>query len=107
MSDCAEWQIISREIRRKILPPGKQMMSMLVEFKQGGFGEEHAHPHEQLGYVIYGQIKMTLDGHEIIAGQGEQIIVPGGVSHSVLALEDSLIIETFTPLREDLLSLCK
>ncbi|MCD9023791.1 cupin domain-containing protein [Cohnella silvisoli] len=98
------WQQINPEIRRKILPPGKQMMSMLIEFKQGGFGPEHAHPHEQLGFVIQGKIKMLLDGKEIVAEAGDQVCVPGNIPHSVLALEDSLVLETFTPLREDLLS---
>lgn len=104
MLDQGEWQQVSAEIRRKILPPGKHMMSMLVEFKQGGFGPEHAHPHEQLGYVVTGKIRMMLDGKEIEVGAGEQIWVPGNVPHSVLALEDTLLLETFTPLRQDLLA---
>jgi len=104
MSDTGEWQYISTEIRRKIFLPGKEMMSMLIEFKVGGYGPEHSHPHEQLGFVVKGKIKMVLDGEEIIARAGEQICVPGNVSHSVLALEDSLVLETFTPLREDLLA---
>ena len=104
MSETGEWQYISSEIRRKIFPPGKEMMSMLIEFKVGGYGPEHSHPHEQLGFVVKGKIKMVLDEKEIIASAGEQIWVPGNVSHSVLALEDSLVLETFTPLREDLLA---
>lgn len=104
MSQYGEWQHISEEIRRKILSPGKEMMSMLVEFKRGGYGSEHAHPHEQLGYVVNGKIKMTVGGNEIVVCAGEQVWVPGNVPHSVLALEDSLLLETFTPLREDLLS---
>lgn len=62
-------------------------MSMLVELKQDGFDPEHAHPHEQLGYVVYGQIKMLLKGKEIIAIAGEQVWLPGNVAHSVLALD--------------------
>ncbi len=104
MSDTEGWQVISSEIRRKIFPPGENLMSMLIEFKKGGYGPEHSHPHEQLGFVVKGKIKMTLDGKEIIAEAGEQVWVSGHVSHSVTALEDSLVLETFTPLREDLLS---
>lgn len=99
-----EWQQISLQIRRKIFTPGTQLMSMLVEFKQGGFGPEHAHPHEQLGFVVKGKIKMVLDNKEIVAEAGEQVLVPSNVPHSILALEDSLVLETFTPLREDLLA---
>jgi len=99
-----QWQQINPLIRRKIFPPGQQLMSMLVEFKQDGFGPEHAHPHEQLGYVISGKIKMVLGGEEIVVSAGEQVVVPGNVPHSVLALEDTLLLETFTPLRDDLLA---
>ncbi|BBI31910.1 cupin domain-containing protein [Cohnella abietis] len=99
-----EWQQISPSIRRKILPSGKQLMSMLVEFKQGGYGPEHAHPHEQLGYVVYGKIKMILGDEDVVLETGEQIWVPSDVPHSVIALEDSLVLEVFTPLREDLLA---
>ncbi|CAI6017348.1 cupin domain-containing protein [Cohnella sp. JJ-181] len=98
-----EWQQINPLIRRKVFPPGERLMSMAIEFKKGGAGPEHAHPHEQLGYVVSGKIRMRLNGAEIIASAGEQVCVPGGVSHSVEALEDSLVLEAFTPLREDLL----
>ncbi|SFB34874.1 Cupin domain-containing protein [Cohnella sp. OV330] len=98
-----EWQQINPLIRRKVFPPGERLMSMAIEFKKGGIGPEHAHPHEQLGYVVSGKIRMVLDGAEIVASAGEQVVVPGGVSHSVEALEDSLVLEAFTPLREDLL----
>jgi quercetin dioxygenase-like cupin family protein len=98
------WEQVNEHIRRKIFPPGEQIMSMVLEFKQGGVGSEHAHPHEQLGYVIQGKIEITIEGivHQLIAG--EQIYVRGNQRHSVVALEDSLIMETFTPLRWDLLS---
>ncbi|WP_087571849.1 cupin domain-containing protein [Paenibacillus sp. MY03] len=98
-----EWQSISPDIRRKVLSPGERMMSMLIDFKKGGYGAEHAHPHEQLGFVLSGKIRMKLGGEEKVVHAGEQIYVPGDVPHDVLALEDSLVLETFTPLRHDLL----
>jgi quercetin dioxygenase-like cupin family protein len=97
------WQSINSEIRRKVLSPGERMMSMLIDFKKGGYGAEHAHPHEQLGFVLSGKIRMRLGGEEKVVHAGEQICVPGGVLHDVMALEDSLVLETFTPLRHDLL----
>ncbi|WP_139993423.1 cupin domain-containing protein [Paenibacillus paridis] len=99
-----EWQQITDKIRRKVMPPGKQLMIMLVEFKQGGFGTEHAHPHEQIGFVVSGRIKMMLGGDEVVVEAGEQIVVPGNVLHAVWALEDTTLLEIFTPLREDLLA---
>jgi quercetin dioxygenase-like cupin family protein len=102
-----KWQQINELIRRKIFTPGESIMSMLVEFKQGGFGPEHSHPHEQLGFVVMGKIEITIAGvvHQVSAG--EQIYVPGNQLHSVKALEDTQLLETFTPLRQDLLDSAK
>ena len=98
-----EWERVNERIRRKFFQPGEQIMSMLVEFEEGGIGPEHSHPHEQLGFVVRGAIEMTIGGQAVRVTAGEQIHVPGNVLHSVLALEDTLLLETFTPLREDLL----
>jgi len=98
-----EWQQVNERIRRKIFEPGDRMMSMLVDFKAGGSGPEHAHPHEQLSYVVSGSIELTIDGRKYVVQAGEQIRVPGNAPHSVVALEDTLVLETFTPVREDLL----
>jgi quercetin dioxygenase-like cupin family protein len=101
--EYGKWQHINELIRRKIFAPGESIMSMLVEFKQGGVGPEHSHPHEQLGFVITGKIEITISGvvHQVLAG--EQIYVPGNQLHSVKALEDTQLLEMFTPLRQDLL----
>lgn len=105
--EYGRWQQVNEFIRRKIFAPGESIMSMLVEFKQGGFGPEHSHPHEQLGFVITGKIEITIAGvvHQVSAG--EQIHVPGNQLHSVIALENTQLLETFTPLRQDLLDSIK
>lgn len=99
-----EWIQINDKIRRKVFPPGEKMMSMAIAFEQGGIGPEHSHPHEQTGYVISGKIQMSIAGETFIFSEGDFIQVPSGVPHAVLALEKSLVLENFTPIREDLLS---
>jgi quercetin dioxygenase-like cupin family protein len=105
--EYGNWQPINELIRRKIFAPGESIMSMLVEFKQGGLGPEHSHPHEQLGFVISGKIEITIAGVVHVVSTGEQIYVPGEQLHSVKALEDTQLLETFTPLRQDLLDFLK
>ncbi|SEO75817.1 cupin domain-containing protein [Paenibacillus sp. OV219] len=99
-----EWHSPIEGISRKIFPPGKDMMSMMITFKTGSIGPAHSHPHEQLTFVISGRLSMTMNGEIIVAGAGEQIVVPGDAVHEVTALEDSVVIEIFTPLRADLLA---
>lgn len=104
MKKYGEWQQAAEGIRRKIFAPGDRIMSMLIEFKAGASGAAHAHPHEQITFVISGRLALTLQGIEHEIGPGEQLYVPGDAVHSVLALEDSVVLEVFTPLREDLLA---
>ncbi|SFT14561.1 cupin domain-containing protein [Paenibacillus sp. BC26] len=99
-----EWHSPIAGISRKIFRPGQSIMSMMLTLDSGSIGPAHSHPHEQLTFVISGKIAMTMNGETIIVGAGEQIHVPGDAVHEVKALEDTVMIENFTPLREDLLA---
>ncbi|RAP73646.1 cupin domain-containing protein [Paenibacillus montanisoli] len=99
-----EWHSPLAGISRKIFPPGKSIMSMMIKLDEGAIGPAHSHPHEQLTFVISGKIAMVMNGETTIVGASEQIYVPGDAVHEVKALEDTVVIETFTPLREDLLA---
>jgi quercetin dioxygenase-like cupin family protein len=98
-----EWHDAGEGVRRRIFAPGQAIMSMEIEFRAGASGAAHSHPHEQITHVTAGKIAVTVEGTRHVIGAGEQLCVPGDAVHSVLALEDSRVLETFTPLREDLL----
>jgi quercetin dioxygenase-like cupin family protein len=104
MPQFGEWHSTAAGIKRKIFPPGKTIMSMMITLETGAIGPAHSHPHEQLTFVISGKIAMTMNGETHEAGAGEQILVPGDTIHEVVALEDTVVVETFTPLRTDLLA---
>ena len=61
----------------------------------------HTHPHEQVGYVVYGRVEMTIDGQACILGPGDSYCAAGNIPHGALTLEPTMIIDTFTPPRED------
>jgi quercetin dioxygenase-like cupin family protein len=63
----------------------------------------HSHPHEQTGYMVSGKIAFTIDGKDYNAEAGDSWNIPGNVEHSVKVHEDSLLIEVFSPVREDYL----
>jgi quercetin dioxygenase-like cupin family protein len=104
MTQFGEWHQAGDGIRRKLYKPGKGLMSMMISFDSLASGPAHSHPHEQITFVISGRLALMMNDkvHEI--GAGEQLYVPGNEVHSVEALEDSLVLEVFTPLREDLLA---
>jgi len=63
----------------------------------------HAHLHEQTGYLVQGHIRLTIDGQEQDVGPGDGWCISGQVEHAALAIDDSIIVEVFSPVREDYL----
>lgn len=103
MSSIGIWEEVGPGVKRKILPPGRKIMMMEVCFEKDATGAEHSHPHEQLSYCLKGRVEFNLEGKITVLQAGESIVVPGGSKHGVKALEPSALLDTFTPLREDLL----
>ena len=64
----------------------------------------HHHESEQISMVMQGAVKFELEGREVIVRGGEVLVIPSNLSHSALAIEDSSVIEVFSPIRYDWLS---
>ncbi len=77
----------------------------LTEFrlKKGCNIPMHSHPHEQTGYLISGKMMFTIAGETFSAEAGDGWSIPGGVGHGVEVLENAVVIEVFSPAREDYL----
>lgn len=89
--------------RRKVLACGGSMMVVEVHFDAGKDAALHKHPHEQSSYVVSGSLILTLDGKEEKLGAGDSFYVAPNVLHSVHFISDSVVVDTFTPQREDFL----
>jgi quercetin dioxygenase-like cupin family protein len=78
----------------------------LVEHQmvKGWAGAMHSHPHDQVVYVVRGHLKVTCQGKLFELRAGDTFVVRGGVQHGASAVEDSLVIDVFTPCREDYIS---
>lgn len=103
MGNIGEWENAEPGVVRKIFAPGASIMMMEVRFEAGAEGYEHAHPHEQLTYCLRGRFEFRVDGKKILLSQGETLYIPSGAKHGVTALEEGALLDSFTPLREDLL----
>jgi len=104
MSIIGEWQPAEPGVKRKIFPVGQSIMMMEVHFEKAAVGYAHSHPHEQLTYCIQGSVEFTINGAKHLITAGETIYIPSDAIHSAKALEVSIIIDSFTPVREDLLA---
>ncbi len=97
------WKPAEPGVTRRLVAAGETMMAMEVRFDSRAEGARHSHPHEQLSRLLAGRLTFYLGDDEKELNAGDVIVVPGGLEHGVLALEESLLIDVFSPLREDLL----
>ncbi len=89
---------------RRTLVSGKGLMICRFDLESGVQIPVHSHPHDQAGYVVSGRIEITVDGNRLELGPGDSYCAPPGVLHSARALEATIVVDTFSPPREDYLS---
>jgi len=61
-----------------------------------------ATPHQRVVYVVHGHLQARRQGAAFDVQAGDTLVVRAGVEHSASAVEDSLVIDVFTPCREKL-----
>jgi quercetin dioxygenase-like cupin family protein len=69
----------------------------------GWVGAAHSHPHEQMAYVVSGRLRVRAGAETFEVGAGDSFVIRGGVEHQASAIEPSVVIDVFTPTREDYL----
>ena len=88
-------------LTRQVLAYSENLMLVRHLMHKGWVGARHSHPHEQLVYVIRGQLRFTSGDQTFDAHSGDSFVVPGGIEHQASALADSEVLDVFTPFRED------
>jgi quercetin dioxygenase-like cupin family protein len=88
---------------------GERLMVCRLRFAPHVVTPAHDHPHEQITLVERGRVRFILgteDGgtKERIAQAGDVLHFPSGVWHGATMLDEEVVlIDIFTPLREDFL----
>ena len=90
-------------IKRKTLVHGDKTLMTEFRFEQGAVLPRHKHPHEQTGYLVSGRIELVIGTETYKVSAGDSWCIPGEVEHSAVALENSVALEVFSPVREDYL----
>ena len=87
---------------------GALTMANWVKIEPNGAVPMHAHPHEQLGLVLEGQITMTIGGLDSVIVPGKCYRIPGHLPHAGLAgPAGCLVVDIFAPLRDDYVAAAK
>ena len=104
-SDVSQEQVKPDLARRLIT--GDRLMLAEVELQRGCIVVRHAHVHEQITCVMQGCLRLSVgdDGAESYdLRAGDVIVLPSNVPHAAEALEDTRVIDVFSPPREDWLN---
>lgn len=99
------WKEIPREqmnplVARQVIHGDRITIARLTMAK-GAFVPVHSHVNEQISTVESGRLEFVLDGEKIIVAAGQSLVIPSNVPHSAEALEDSVAVDVFSPVRED------
>ena len=98
--DTVKKEVMNPKIWRKVIA-GEKVMVAQVFIAQGGVVPTHHHESEQITYILDGALKFQLEGREVIVRKGEVLRIPSNVPHRAVALEDTLDLDIFSPLRHD------
>lgn len=98
-------KVLDEKSSRKILGNGGSLMMVEVTFQKGGVGAAHSHrDHEQISYIVKGSFEVTVGEDKQVMKAGDSFYAAKHIIHGVVALEDdSVILDVFTPIREDFL----
>ena len=101
--DDRGFKVMMEGVRLKTLVWGER--TLLCEFKieRGKALPPHTHPHEQTGYLISGRMRFTIGSETFEVEPGDSWCIPGDVEHSAEIIDDAVVVEVFSPVREEYL----
>lgn len=98
-----KWEDAGQGVQRQIFGYDDKVMLVKARFEKGGIGSLHSHPHSQVTYVESGVFNMTIGDETKIIRKGDGYYVPPHVIHGVVCLEAGMLVDGFSPCREDFL----
>jgi quercetin dioxygenase-like cupin family protein len=99
-----EWENVGEGIQRQIMAYDERVMLVNVKFEKGAVGVLHKHYHTQVTYIAEGIFEVTIDGETQTLKAGDSFYIPPHAIHGVVCLEVGLLVDVFSPMREDFMS---
>jgi quercetin dioxygenase-like cupin family protein len=80
---------------------GEEAMLARIALKKGCVVPEHQHPNEQISLITSGSMEFIIGGVSKTLKAGDILIIPAGLPHAAIALEDMEGLDVFAPPRKD------
>ena len=87
---------------RRVLAYCDGLMCVENTFEEGAVGKLHSHPHTQITYVVSGEFSFCIDGETRVVRPGDTMLKQDGVIHGCTCRKAGVLLDIFTPMREDL-----
>ena len=97
----SEWEDLGNGVKRQFVGYNSQIMMVIVKFEKGAIGTLHQHFHSQITYVAEGSFEVTNNNQIKILNKGDGFFAQPNIEHGVVCLEEGILIDSFTPYRED------
>ena len=97
------WEDLGEGIQRQIFGHDDNIMLVKVKFEKDAIGQLHHHPHVQVSYVASGIFETSIAGQVKVLKQGDGFYVKPNTVHGVVCKEAGMLIDVFSPHREDFL----
>ena len=99
------WEKADTGITRKIIGYDVNIMMVRVQFETDAIGYEHQHHHSQSTYIESGVFEITIAGEKQVLKKGDGFFVPPNTLHGAVCKDAGVLIDVFSPFREDFLDL--
>ncbi|MFZ4581914.1 MAG: cupin domain-containing protein [Paludibacter sp.] len=104
LAEGMEWEQLGGGVSRKFLGFDNQIMMVKVNFEKGSIGSLHQHFHTQTTYCAVGKFEFTIGDEKKIIKAGDGVYIEPNILHGALCIEAGILIDVFSPVREDFLS---
>lgn len=101
LDENQEWEKVGEGVQRKIMGYDDTIMLVKVDFAAGGIGYEHEHYHAQTTYVASGEFEFTIGGVTKTVKAGDSVYIEPHVLHGATCTKAGILIDVFSPIRED------
>ena len=101
-NDRIDAEVCAEGVERKILAYTDELMCVENHFKKGAVGALHHHPHTQITYVVSGSFEFEIDGVRRVIKPGDALLKRNDIEHGCVCLEDGILLDIFTPMRQEL-----
>jgi len=97
------WEPVAEGLSRQIMGYDDKIMLVKAKFETGAIGQMHKHYHSQVTYVESGEFEMTIGGEVRMLKRGDSFYIPPHVMHGCTCIQPGILIDVFSPAREDFL----